>query len=106
MRSSRGRCATPMDRVEEQALGVIGRIYDASVHPALWREVVGAGAALLQHRQHPASRRAAALRPSVRAAAADKRLLTRASPVAAIVFATDPDRATAFDVGTLKAMFG
>src|SRR5688500_17367341 len=31
-----------MDRVEEQALAVIGRIYDASVHPALWTEVVGA----------------------------------------------------------------
>ncbi len=33
---------TPMNRVEEQALAVIGRIYDASVHPALWTEVVGA----------------------------------------------------------------
>lgn len=31
-----------MNRVEEQALAVIGRIYDASVHPELWTDVVGA----------------------------------------------------------------
>ena len=31
---------------------------------------------------------------------------TRASPVAAIVFVTDPDRATTLDAATLKAMFG